>query len=141
MQRSSAPTSALYVRLPVAEADKLDRAALALGLRKKDLVTDLVATMVDPDTARGLRVLTDISRRPVAADAGADKIAIGSYAFHPHELPEVLTSEQTAQFLQLAEDDVIRLAEAGDLPGRKLSGAWRFSRTGLVSWLSIGVSR
>jgi excisionase family DNA binding protein len=138
MQRSSPPTSALYVRLPAAQADKLDRAARALGMRKKDLVTDLVSTLVDPDTAMGLRSLGALSTRPVAVDAvaSADTMRIGSYAFHPHDLPEVLKPEQAAQLLQLAEDAVIQLAESGELPGRKLGGVWRFSRAGLVTWLS-----
>ena len=41
-----------------------------------------------------------------------------------------------AGFLQVEEAVVIELAEAGQLPGRKLGSAWRFSREALVAWLS-----
>ena len=48
------PTAALYVRLPHAEFDKLDRAAEALATNKKALVTRLVSHYVDPDSTAGL---------------------------------------------------------------------------------------
>jgi excisionase family DNA binding protein len=138
MQRSSPPTTALYVRLPAAQAAKLDRAARALGLRKKDLVTDLVSTLVDPDTAGGLRALGELSSCRGPLESGDEGVTVGSYEFHPYDAPEVLTPQQAAQLLQLDEDVVVQLAESGELPGRKLGGAWRFSRTGLVGWLSGG---
>ena len=45
------PTAALYVRLPHAEFEKLDRAAEALSTNKKTIVTTLVSHYVDPDDA------------------------------------------------------------------------------------------
>ena len=131
MPRHSVPTSALYVRLPAGEAEKLDRAAQALGIHKKDLVAGLVSRYVDPDTQRGLGELGALATpRRVTLEPG-----VGSYSFHQYELPEVLTPEQAAQLLQLAVQVVIGLAESGDLPGRNLDGDWRFSRAGLVAWL------
>jgi hypothetical protein len=47
-------TSALYVRIPRSEAEKLDRAAFELKARKRDLVSALVARYVDPSTGEGL---------------------------------------------------------------------------------------
>jgi hypothetical protein len=47
-------TSALYVRIPKSEADKLDRAAFELRSHKRDLVAALVQHYVDPSTPAGL---------------------------------------------------------------------------------------
>jgi excisionase family DNA binding protein len=136
MPRHSLPTNALYVRLPAGEAEKLDRAAQALGIHKKDLVAGLVSRYVDPDTQRGLGELDKLATpRRVTLELGESSPALGSYSFHQYELPEVLTPEQAAQLLQVAAQIVIALAESGELPGRKLNGEWRFSRAGLVAWL------
>jgi excisionase family DNA binding protein len=122
MPRKPAPDGALFVRLPADAVDKLDRASEALGMRKKDLVANLVSRYVDPDSRRGL-----------------DALARGSYSFQPYEPvppPEVMNAEQAGEFLQIDEAVVLELAEAGRLPGRKLGAAWRFSRAALVEWLS-----
>ena len=49
-----AETSALYVRIPTSEAEKLDRAAFELKSHKRDLVAALVSRYVDPSTPGGL---------------------------------------------------------------------------------------
>jgi hypothetical protein len=54
MQRDEDSTSALYVRIPSNEAEKLDRAAFELKSHKRDLVAALVARYVDPSTPAGL---------------------------------------------------------------------------------------
>jgi len=113
--------------------EKLDRAAEALGMRKKDLVAGLVTRYVDPDSQRGLSVLGAISTPGVTVEPGPMR---GSYSFQPHDPPEVMNLEQAGQFLQIDEAVVLDLAEAGKLPGRKLGGDWRFSRDALVAWLS-----
>jgi excisionase family DNA binding protein len=125
----------LYVKLPSNAVEKLHRAAQALGVPKKDLVAGLVDHYVDPDSQRGLSALGTLSvRRPVAAvDDGP---MLGSYQFHPYEPPEIMNAEQAGQFLQLEEQNVIELAEAGELPGKKLGPVWRFSREALVAWLA-----
>jgi excisionase family DNA binding protein len=132
MSKKPTPEGALYVRLPSAAIDKLDRAAEALGVRKKDLVAGLVTTYVDPDTPRGLTVLGEMSRpRPQST--------VGSYSFKaydPPEAPEVMSAAQAAQFLQIDEGTVVELAEAGTLPGRRLGTVWRFSRAALLEWLA-----
>jgi hypothetical protein len=63
---SAQETTALYVRIPRHEAEKLDRAAFELKARKRDLVAGLVARYVDPGTPAGLdrlRELQAASRR------------------------------------------------------------------------------
>jgi hypothetical protein len=135
MPRKPTPETPLYVRIPTAAGAKLDRAAAALGMHKKDLVAGLVNTYVDPDSQRGLSALGTLSsKRPVDTTDGGPMV--GSYSFQPYDPPEVMNAEQAGQFLQIAEKNVIELAEAGKLPGKKLGPVWRFSREALVQWLS-----
>jgi excisionase family DNA binding protein len=136
MPRKAPPEEALFVRLPAAAVDKLDRAAEALGMRKKDLVAGLVSRYVDPDSRRGLNALGSLSTHKITVDLADGGPTRGSYSFQPYDPPEVMNAEQAAQFLQIDEAAVLELAEAGKLPGRKLGSAWRFSRAGLVAWLS-----
>jgi excisionase family DNA binding protein len=134
------PTAALYVRLPHAEAAKLDRAAEALATNKKALVTTLVSHYVDPDSSQGLDRLRAIAAagRPqrVTVDVPNDAIAVGHHAFTPAPLPDVLTPAQAAELLQVSEDEVVGLAEGGKLPGRRIGEQWRFSRPALIAWLA-----
>jgi excisionase family DNA binding protein len=141
MPSRSVPTSALYVRLPAGEAERLDRAAQALGVHKKDLVAGLVSRYVHPETRRGLGELAELAApRRLTLDLAESELAVGSYSFHEYELPEVLSPVQAAQLLQLPLEVVIGLAESGELPGRKLGGEWRFSKAGIVAWLEASVS-
>src|SRR5262245_18014825 len=133
MPKRTSPEGALFVRLPATAVDKLDRAASALGMRKKDLVAGLVTRYVDPDSRRGLTALGALSGGKLTVDRGPTR---GSYSFQPYDPPEVMNAEQAGQFLQIEEAMVIELAEMGKLPGRKLGPAWRFSRAALVAWLS-----
>src|SRR5215212_6829087 len=98
---SQDPTSALYVRLPHPEFDKLDRAAEALSTNKKALVTTLVSHYVDPDSAAGierLRAIAGVPRR-VTVDLPGDDVAVGHHAFTPAPPPDVLTPAQAAELL------------------------------------------
>ena len=116
MPKKTLPESALFVRLPAEAADRLDRAADALRMRKKDIVAGLVSKYL-----------------------GASPQTLGSYSFQPYEPSdplEVMDPEQAAEFLQIDAATVIEMAEAGKLPGRKLGKHWRFSRAALVAWLA-----
>jgi excisionase family DNA binding protein len=132
------PTAALYVRLPHPEFEKLDRAAEALSTNKKALVTTLVSHYVDPDSTAGLDRLRAIAGAPqrVTVDVPGDTLAVGHHAFTPSPLPDVLTPAQAAELLQVEEDEVVGLAEAGTLPGRRIGDQWRFSRPALIAWLA-----
>jgi excisionase family DNA binding protein len=137
MTKKTSPDTALYVRLPATAVDKLDRAAAALGVHKKDLVAGLVSKYVDPDSQRGRSALGSLSQpRRVTVDLGDSGATLGSYSFQTYDPPEVLNAEQAGQLLQIDEAVVVQLAEAGALPGRKLGSAWRFSRAALVAWLA-----
>jgi excisionase family DNA binding protein len=119
-ERSTA--AALFVRLPQEQADRLDRAASALGTPKGRLVARLVEQHVDPDTPAGLEELRGLP--------------LGRHAFRPAAAPDVLTAEEAAGLLQAPVEAVVELAEKGELPGRKLAGEWRFAREALIAWLS-----
>jgi excisionase family DNA binding protein len=136
MSKKPAPESALFVRLPAAAVDKLDRAAEALGMRKKDLVAGLVSRYVDPDSRRGLSALGALSSQKVTVDLMEGGPTLGSYSFQPYDPPEVMNAAQAGEFLQIDESVVTGMAEAGKLPGRRLGRVWRFSRAALVAWLS-----
>ncbi|MCB8924082.1 MAG: helix-turn-helix domain-containing protein [Ardenticatenaceae bacterium] len=47
----------------------------------------------------------------------------------------VMTVKEVSAYLRLAESTVYKLAQEGQLPGRKVGGAWRFSRKGIEGWL------
>lgn len=53
-----------------------------------------------------------------------------------------LDVEQLAAYLHVGPQQVIKLADRGDLPGRKVGGSWRFSEAEVHGWLEkrIGVS-
>lgn len=116
----------LYVRLPAAEAERLDRASHELKLPKREIVTRLVAN--------GLGDAGDPRR--VVIETGGDQLTVGRHAFRPADAPEVLTEAETAALLQVDVADVVALAEAGDLPARRLGDRWRFSRRAVLDWLA-----
>lgn len=133
MAKKTAETP-LYVRLPSTASQKLDRAAEALGVPKKDLVAGLVSQYVDPDSDTSMSALGAMSAR--VPTRLSSTMQVGTYSFQPYEAPEVLSSAQAAQFLQIEEHNVVELAEVGTLPGRKLGPVWRFSREALLAWLA-----
>lgn len=137
MSKKPPAESALYVKIPAAAIDRLSRAAEALGVPKKELVAGLVTRYVDPDSPRGLDALGALAQpRRVTVEMNDAGPTLGAYSFQPYDPPEVLSSEQAAQLLQVEETVVLELAEAGQLPGRKLGRVWRFSRAALVAWLA-----
>ena len=124
--RRQGDETALFVRIPSAEADKLHRAANALGAPKRELITRLVAQYVDPENPATLSRL-----------GGAEsEMSVGRAWFRPAEELEILTPAQLAGLLQVEEEAVIELAEERELPGRKIGEEWRFSRDAVVAWLA-----
>ncbi|KAA3659009.1 MAG: DNA-binding protein [Chloroflexi bacterium] len=52
------------------------------------------------------------------------------------EVDAIMTVKEVSIYLRLAESTVYKLAQEGQLPGRKVGGAWRFSRKGLEGWIA-----
>jgi excisionase family DNA binding protein len=121
--------TALFVRIPAAEAEKLHRAADVLRTPKRELITKLVAHF-DPSDPVWTREVAG----PEAPSAEAEW-TVGRHSFRPAEAPEVLTPRQLADLLQVDEAAVVELAERRELPGRKIGGDWRFSRAAVLAWL------
>jgi excisionase family DNA binding protein len=142
MSKKPPAETPLYVRLPPQVIDKIDRAAEALGVHKKELVAGLVSRYVDPDNHRSLSELGSMSTpRRALMDRANTGATLGAYSFSAYDPPEVMSTEQAGQFLQIDEPTILAIAEAGDLPGRKLGAAWRFSRTALLAWLAAPQGR
>jgi excisionase family DNA binding protein len=99
----------LFVRLPAPAAEQLERITSSSGASKREVVTRLIL---------------------------GDEMTVGQHQFHPAQEPSVLTPTQAAELLQVEEDLVVQLAEAGELPGRCLAGQWRFSPPALLDWLA-----
>ena len=121
--------TALYVRIPSAEAEKLHRAADFLKTPKRELITKLVAEF-DPDDPVWTRSVAGPS---VGAQA---EFGFGQHSFRPAAELEILTPAQLAGLLQVDEETVVELAEQGELPGRKVGEEWRFSREAILAWLA-----
>ena len=126
--RSESDYTALFVRIPAAEAEKLHRAADFLRTPKRELITKLVASF-DPEDPVWTR---EVSGPTAGAEADW---TVGRHSFRPAEALEVLTPGQLAELLQVEEATVVELAEQGELPGRKIGEEWRFSRTAVLAWL------
>jgi excisionase family DNA binding protein len=118
----------LYVRLPSAHAERLDRAAFELKASKQDIVSGLIARYVDAGSIDRLR--------RVVVEAGEDPIATGSHSFTPALPGEVLTLAQLAELLQVEEDDARELAESRQIPARRIGDEWRFARSAVLRWLA-----
>jgi excisionase family DNA binding protein len=140
-------TVGLFVRLPVEQAEKLSRAAFELKVPKQQLVNALVEHYVDPrapaalEKLAGLDAVAGEDRRRVVVESEPDALTVGRHSFRPHEPGEVLAIEDVAVLLQVSEAAVEELAEAGELPGRKIAGDWRFSRLAVLEWLAAGADR
>jgi excisionase family DNA binding protein len=102
----------LYVRLAADETRRLEHAVAASGKSKRRLVGEAVRAH-----------LTD------------EGLVVGHAALR-REPDEVLTAAETAGLLRLDEPAVVAAAEAGELPGRRVGGHWRFSRAALLAWLA-----
>ena len=121
--------TALYVRIPSEEAEKLHRAADVLRTPKRELITRLVADFDPEDPVWTKRVAGP------TASAEADW-AMGQHSFVPASELEILTPAQLSGLLQVEEETVIELAEKRELPGRKVGEEWRFSREAILAWLA-----
>jgi excisionase family DNA binding protein len=109
--------------LPVAEAERLHEASRRLGTPKSRLVAELVASHLAADD-------------PPSAIGALKGAPVGRASFASAPELEVLTLEQLAELLTLDAETARALAEAGELPGRKLGDDWRFSRRAILDWLS-----
>ena len=105
----------LYVRLSAEPSRRLDQAVSASGKTKRQLVEEAVQEHLRDD---GL-IVGRISLRD--------------------EVPDVLTLEEAAAMLRVTVAELERAAERGEVPGRRIAGAWRFGKAALLEWLGSSV--
>ncbi len=48
---------------------------------------------------------------------------------------EVLTIKDVATFLRIADKTAYLMAQRGELPGFKVGGQWRFTRSDIDAWM------
>lgn len=49
---------------------------------------------------------------------------------------EIMTVEETAEFLRVPVSSVYKLAQQGKIPAQKVGRHWRFYRPALVNWVA-----
>jgi excisionase family DNA binding protein len=131
-KRRDDETAALFVRLPLEEAEKLDRFAFERRIPKRDVVRRLLAERLDDADVIWHRPAPPPFTMPLPPDA---EMVVGRAEFVPGGTAEVLTVEQAAELLQTDAEAVRALADAGELPGRRVGDEWRFLRRAVLAWL------
>src|SRR2546429_2417203 len=129
--RRESDYTALYVRIPSAEAEKLHRAADVLRTPKRELIARLVADFDPEDPVWTKRVAGPMA----SAEA---EWSVGQHSFLPASELEILTPAQLATLLQVDEETVVELAEKRELPARKVGEEWRVSRGAGLAWRAGG---
>jgi excisionase family DNA binding protein len=71
-----------------------------------------------------------MAQQPAAAQPAAPAAAASS------GMPDVMTPAQAAQYLQVAEEDVVAAIEEGALKARKIGRAYRISKAALEEFLA-----
>ena len=56
-------------------------------------------------------------------------------------LPDILTLEETSNYLRIPIEAVLRQAKQGNIPGRKIEDEWRFLKVAIEDWLRFSSSR
>jgi excisionase family DNA binding protein len=52
------------------------------------------------------------------------------------QMPDVMTPDQVATYLQVSPEDIVAAIEAGDLKARKIGNAYRISKANVEEFLS-----
>ncbi len=68
--------------------------------------------------------------------AGRPEVAAALTAARAGGWPEVLTTEEAAALLRVSPDVLLRLSREGEVPGARLGGRWRYSRSLLEEMLA-----
>lgn len=56
-------------------------------------------------------------------------------------IPNILTLEETSEYLRLPVETVLNQALKGNIPGRKIEDDWRFLKAAIDEWLRAKNSR
>ena len=50
-------------------------------------------------------------------------------------MKEVMTLEEVAEYLQVSQKSILRMAQSGKIPAAKVASQWRFMRSVVDDWL------
>jgi excisionase family DNA binding protein len=123
MMEQQPPDTALFVRIPQAQARALDRLAFESRRPKQAVVSEMLGRYIE-----GRRAPLHIP---------TEEPQLGWHSFR-ESAPEVLTLEGVAELLDVAPELVVELAEKGEIPGRQIGSQWRFARPAVLAWLAQG---
>jgi PTS system nitrogen regulatory IIA component len=56
-------------------------------------------------------------------------------------MPDLLTTKQLAEYLQISERSVYRMLERGEIPAVKVGAQWRFRQSAVDEWLDLQLQR
>ncbi len=56
-------------------------------------------------------------------------------------IPDILTLEETSEYLRVPVEIVLNKALKGDIPGRQIEDNWRFLKSAIDDWLRAKDSR
>lgn len=56
-------------------------------------------------------------------------------------MPDLLTAQQLAEYLQLSKRTIYRLVDRDQIPAVRVGGQWRFPRSAVDYWLDVRLSR
>jgi hypothetical protein len=102
----------LFVRLAADAAQRLDEFVSSTGASKRQVVQDALRAHLD------------------------DAFVVGRATVRGRPDPdEVLTAGDAALLLRIDTPGLEAAAQAGELPGKRIAGQWRFSRSALLTWL------
>ena len=54
------------------------------------------------------------------------------------KVKEIMTVKQIAEYLQMDEHTIYKLARSGQIPAIKIAGQWRFKREVIDKWINEG---
>jgi excisionase family DNA binding protein len=115
------PDTALFVRIPQAQARALDRLAFETRRPKQAVVSEMLGRYIEG--------------RRTPLHARTEEPQLGWHSFR-ESAPEVLTVEGVAELLDVEPELVVALAEKGEIPGRAIGSQWRFARAAVLAWLA-----
>ena len=119
------PDTALFVRIPQAQARALDRLAFESRRPKQAVVSELLGRYIEG------------RRTPQHGRTEAEEPQLGWHSFR-ESAPDVLTLEGVAALLEVEPELVEALAQKGEIPGRAIGSQWRFARAAVLAWLAQG---
>ena len=120
---SKPPDTALFVRIPQAQARALDRLAFETRRPKQAVVSEMLGRYIEG--------------RRTPLHARVEEPELGWHSFRANT-SDVLTLEGVAELLEVTPELVAELAESGEIPGRRIGSEWRFARAAVLAWLAQG---